>query len=312
MMNFQEFVKAVHNKVAELLPDKTITVEKKIKNNGREVTGICIRGAGESVAPILYLNDVYDSRFHEAGTEHDMAYEISSVASLIADDYKREFAGMAKHLSGYDTLHDFASIKDKICFRLVNRKENKALLENRPYHPYLDLALYFYIDTELLDKEVSGSIAITNDMMKIWGVEASDLFCLAFENTPRISEYRVKHIAEMLMDAGGEMFADELDMDDTSPAMYVATNKNSSFGASVMMDRDVCSSFADKCGKDFYILPSSVHEVLFIPDNENIKVNELADMVKEVNQTQVAKADQLSNGVYLYMKETGHTVQVAF
>lgn len=53
-------------------------------------------------------------------------------------------------------------------------------------------------------------------------------------------------------------------------------------------------------GKNFYVLPSSIHEVLIVPDNGDMQAKELESMVKEVNATQVAPADLLSDKVQYY------------
>ena len=50
---------------------------------------------------------------------------------------------------------------------------------------------------------------------------------------------------------------------------------------------------AERAGGDFYILPSSIHEVLIVPDNGEMGLKDLEAMVKEVNATQVAPADKL-------------------
>ena len=62
----------------------------------------------------------------------------------------------------------------------------------------------------------------------------------------------------------------------------------------------VMDNIAEKVGKDFYLLPSSIHEALVVPDRPDMEVDSLAAMVREVNATQVAKDEQLSDHVYRY------------
>ena len=50
-------------------------------------------------------------------------------------------------------------------------------------------------------------------------------------------------------------------------------------------------------GSDYFVLPSSIHEVLILPDNGLFEVPELNAMVKEVNETQVERQEQLSDKV---------------
>ena len=54
---------------------------------------------------------------------------------------------------------------------------------------------------------------------------------------------------------------------------------------------------------DLFILPSSVHEVLALPDNKMIGIENLRNMVREINATVVAKTEVLSDLVYRYSLE---------
>ena len=57
---------------------------------------------------------------------------------------------------------------------------------------------------------------------------------------------------------------------------------------------------AEQVGGDFFVLPSSIHEVLMIPDDGKADYRELEAMVQSINETQVAPADRLSDHVYHY------------
>ena len=56
-------------------------------------------------------------------------------------------------------------------------------------------------------------------------------------------------------------------------------------------------------GGNYYILPSSIHEVLVIPENAGLTTRELSNMVHEINQTEVAAVDRLSDKVQFYDRE---------
>ena len=62
----------------------------------------------------------------------------------------------------------------------------------------------------------------------------------------------------------------------------------------------VMDDIAEKVGGEFYILPSSVHELLIIPRNADTDLKSLESMVQEVNATQVAPEERLSDHVYAY------------
>lgn len=67
---------------------------------------------------------------------------------------------------------------------------------------------------------------------------------------------------------------------------------------------------AKRWGCDFVILPSSVHEVILTPVQEDVELSELVEMVKEINATEVREEDVLSNHVYLYEREKGTLVLI--
>lgn len=60
----------------------------------------------------------------------------------------------------------------------------------------------------------------------------------------------------------------------------------------------------------FYILPSSVHEVLIVPKGTEMEPQELGKIVREVNRTEVSRADVLSDRVYEYDREKEKICQV--
>lgn len=84
-------------------------------------------------------------------------------------------------------------------------------------------------------------------------------------------------------------------------SMYCVTNKYNMYGSGVFADTDFLKECHEKFG-DFYILPSSVHEVLFVPVSDCINAAELKDMVKEVNAT-MPITDILSSNVYKFFGE---------
>ena len=111
-----------------------------------------------------------------------------------------------------------------------------------------------------------------------------------------------------------EMMEEKLDNGNTSELfdlvvgaddvpLYVCSNESKVFGAATVLYDGLLSSFGRKLGSDFYILPSSVHEVLFVPARDGMDVMELSQMVREVNSTEVSVQDYLSDSVYYYSLE---------
>lgn len=92
--------------------------------------------------------------------------------------------------------------------------------------------------------------------------------------------------------------------DDDFP-IYALTNESMCFGAGMLFIDSILRKVVERIGCDFYILPSSVHELLFVPvdnfdeddDTEEIE-NRLLRVVWEVNHSQVEPNERLSNHIY--------------
>jgi hypothetical protein len=100
-----------------------------------------------------------------------------------------------------------------------------------------------------------------------------------------------------LLDRGEPLVPEEVG------GMYVLTNASGSLGAAALFYPDVKEKAAELLGGDYYILPSSVHEVILVPDSADIKAADLCDMVKQANRTVVDEKDILSDNVYHYSKD---------
>lgn len=89
-------------------------------------------------------------------------------------------------------------------------------------------------------------------------------------------------------------------MNEDELTLYVLTNREKIFGASAMLYSEKLKELADRFGCDLLILPSSVHEVLIVPDDRKREYDYYRWMVKEVNTTQVDPEEILSYNLYRY------------
>lgn len=85
--------------------------------------------------------------------------------------------------------------------------------------------------------------------------------------------------------------------------MYILTNHRRCFGAAEILDKKTLRTIADQIGDRFIVLPSSVHETIVLPPKEEAEYRRLADMVREVNDTQVDVEERLSDHVYVYSRD---------
>jgi hypothetical protein len=85
--------------------------------------------------------------------------------------------------------------------------------------------------------------------------------------------------------------------------MYILSNHKGINGATCLLYENVLYEFAQLIQSDFYILPSSIHEIILVPYDKTISKETLADMVKDVNRTQVARDEVLSDRVYFFSRK---------
>lgn len=90
--------------------------------------------------------------------------------------------------------------------------------------------------------------------------------------------------------------------------LYVITNTMKNLGAGALVNHSVQKALYEYFnGKNLYILPSSIHELLILPEEDSFprSVEELLSMVKAVNSTEVAEDDFLADHVYHFDFEHG-------
>lgn len=276
-----------------------VAVHEVRKNNGVTLTGLTVVKRDCNISPTLYLEPYYEE--YKAGTT------MENICREIMDTYEKHSVKC-----GFDItmVTDFNRVKDNVCFKVVNAERNKELLATVPHKQMLDLAVIFFIEV-LQDKAGSGTITIQNHFMDMWdGVDTDTLYRLALANTQRKYRGRICSMFTVMSEMLDEEYAEEffeLIVDDDVP-MYVASNVQKLLGAGVVLYDNLLRTFAERIGGDFYILPSSTHEVLFVPASVGMDVEYLRQMVRDVNATEVSEQEFLSNNVYYYSIDTDRMV----
>ncbi len=276
----------------------SISIQPVTKNNGTHLTGLAIREKVINIAPTIYLESLFE--------EYQDGMTMEAVCKEIMRLYEQ-----GKAVRGFDSrmVTDFNRAKERICFKLVNAERNRELLSGIPYIPYHDLAVVFYILVSRGHKD-AGTILVRNSFMDAWGTDTQTIYPIAMENTQRIFRGRVQsmesvmvEMMEDMLDAGdsGEFYDMPAVTEDVFP-MYVASNHDRLNGASVLLYPNLLRDFAECIGSDFYILPSSIHELIFLPDTEDMDVEYMKMMVQGINGSEVAEEEVLSDNVYFYSR----------
>lgn len=285
-MTYYQFIHEVEVKVKEGVRENvTVCIHSTVKNNGTPRHGLTIAETGINIFPTIYLEEYYQQ--FQAG---------SSVESIAGDILKLYKEVRFQHSFESDSIKDYERVKGKIVYHLINREANKELLKEVPYKEYLDLAVVFYV---LLEVNANGmaSMMIRDEHLKMWNVTEEEIYGKACENTRRLLPYEFKTMKALLEEL--------LDVEETGEedVMYVLSNRIRSYGAAVILYENRLAGVGEYLGEDYYVLPSSVHEVIIVPESAAPDQDELSRLVSEINTTQVDAEEVLSNHAYYYSRK---------
>ncbi len=300
---YEDFLVSMKQELSGYLgEDYQIELKHVIKNNGIILDGLLIRGCKESVSPSIYLNQYYE-QFCEGRDFLEIAEEILNIYEQ-SNDESREI--------GLNFRYEFNEMKSMITFRIVNYEKNQILLRTVPHLRILDLAVTFHCIVRLDDDGI-GSIRITEEHRRAWKVKLEDLWEIALENSSRLFPAVIRPMEDVVMNLmeHNNLLEDNCNLDfrnecSSNSSMYILTNQKGINGASCLLYPHVLDEFSKKLGCDFYILPSSIHELILVPQvlaSDKVMGHsrlELENMVKEINETQVAEEEVLSDSVYEY------------
>ena len=293
-MEFTNFTTLVQREVEKRAGENyRVKLNDVMKNNGVVLRGITLMQDDSNISPTIYLNPYYDA--YENGDT-----TLGTVIDEVIDTYERNKINRSidmKFFLNYET------VRSRIIFKLINTEKNRELLRDVPYIPFHDLSIVFQC---LVSEERFGnaSILIHNVHLQLWKVNARELYECALENTPLLQGYEQADMNTVLeeMKALGGIDDEEIEDMQQEVPMYVLSNKSRINGASCILYKDILKDFAMVVDKDLYVLPSSIHEVILLPSDGTQESEQLKEMVREINQSQVEKEEVLSDSVYYYRR----------
>lgn len=285
-MDYQQFVVETKEKIASLLGSgMDLQIHTALKNNGNERTGISISNKEVNASPTIYLEEFYE--------QFKLGMSLDAIAEKIVSIY--EDVKLSDSVP-VNRIRNFPEIRSKIAYRLIHAEKNTELLQTMPHILYHDLAIVFFILFEV-DDAGTATIPITNPFLDLWKTDTQTLYEIAQKNTPSLLPATFKPMRVVIDELLSRPGEDNVLEDDV---MFVLTNPLRSFGAACILYPGILEQIACQLGENFYILPSSIHEVIMIAESRSPSVDELSLLVQNTNHTQVNPEEVLSDTVYYY------------
>ena len=235
---------------------------------------------------------------------YEKIYNSGKSMDEVVDDAVNVIINALQNQPSFDveSFTDYSQMKNTLIMEVVSTETNKEMLETVPHDEIEDMSVVYRFLVNKDEKEGSATILITNEHLKALGVTPEQLHADALENAPLIKPAEIRGMTEVLLDMMGADSVSDLGLEELEEEkMYVAGVHDNIHGASVIAYQNFMDQASERIGGgDFFILPSSIHEVLIVPDNGEMDFEELENMVREVNATQVSPQDKLTDNVYHY------------
>lgn len=313
-MKIHTFICHILQKMQEEVEGEVkVSIRDITKNNGVVLTGLTFTQEDINISPTIYLEDFY-KKYQNGTSIEDILTEIKEIYYKSKLDKDIDMA--------FFTEYEIA--KKHIVYKLIHYDKNRELLKEIPHREYLDLAIVYYYLVDM--KEFSNAtILINNKHLEYWEVDEAALYNLAAKNTPRLlnvhfcgmmdvlkeiteEEFRMENVKQNKLCESKEFLEGKAQKDATG--MYVLSNVSRLYGAAAILYDGVLERCYERLEGNFFILPSSVHEVILVPDEGQVTREKLSQMVREVNATQVEEQEQLSDFVYYYNAENRGIVRL--
>lgn len=295
-MNFEEFVDQMMEETKNGLEERgrigiSVTLHKLDKiNESYEAMSIALNGARVGV------NINLDQLFEELNNGKSMEKLVGDTLDRIERDLNNipDF--------DLDAIGDYDQMKHRLSVEVVSREENRELLLNVPHKDLEDMAIIYRFDLKTHFHSKS-TLLVTNKILNYMGVTPEQLHEDALKSAPKLGPVVIMGMSEKMK----EFYPDSIFLaqnptldENGNEVMYIASTASGYRGAGVMVYPDFFEKASEKVGGSFYVLPSSRHEVILVPDNGKISFEYLKSTVRSVNITDVPPVDKLTDNVYHY------------
>lgn len=289
----EKFIEELEN---AMKPEKVELCRRKSIKVNQILDGVSVKYPNSIVAPVIYLEEKYKC-YQEGYTVHKLVKE--------AEEYLKNVKQNMLDKSEISVL----DAKKNLYCAIINAEENEELLKNSPHEGINDLAVIARCKVG-----ENSSFIVTNDLCDYLQMTSEEILEQAHRNTEK-QTFQCKNMNQVMRDMMLEEGMPEEDVNELISmlemqcSMYVVSNETMIDGAAAMVSKTAMNQAYEIIGDDFYILPSSRHELILMPKGKGSDVQDLKLVVKEVNKTVCPSFDRLSDNVYRY---DGRTKKITF
>jgi hypothetical protein len=268
--------------------DTTIQMVKK--SNDRELHCLTIKSTLGQMAPVMYLDELWEL-YQDGMTTKDLAKHIL-LDYATHRDKEKDFTS---------TIEDKEQLMKALRVRMVDARCNENYLKNCVHRTVeSDLALIAEIHFDTPEQFGYYSSIVTLDLAESHDLDTEELMDRAIQNARNEEGESLFILASNLFtERPKNVLNAKLDKKD----IFILSNHLQMSGAHVIVTRpDVMESIRKKIG-DFWIIPSSRHEVLLMSKERGLMPEQLLEMLHEANRQVVSDDDFLSDDIFEYTEK---------
>lgn len=296
-MDKREFFEFLRDEIIEAMPElenaQFFTREVK-KDNNRVYNALNIKRPELSISPSYNFDSLYN--------EYERTGDMYTIISLI----KSGFEHMPNLRKMNIDFNDYDSIRDNITMVVRSKDRCMDIINDVPYVEQGEFIGLFKIEFQRNEHE-SYAALISNATLEAYGITKDELYDQAKENDKK-NTYKqpiLCDINDIIFNIiAGEKLFDEKNLLENNEIinieddeLLVLSNRGSREGAALLFNEDVLERISEVMNGDYYIIPSSIHEVIVLKE---MPAPELNQMIAEVNNTQVEPEDVLSYNAQYY------------
>lgn len=304
-MNFEQFKDYAKDMVREYLPDNfrdaSLQIHECEKLNTK-YTGLIIIAPNQTASPTLNLDSLFQSYRQ---SEEQFKSDLINLSEQIRNN---------PEVIDQSQIFEYEKAKEHLFIRVSAAERNRQMLEHAPHQVVAGLAVTYHVEVPGAGEGIRSTI-VNNQLMEQYGITKEQLHQDALENSMKLFPPTVKSmeslftkillgedIRDSMTGARSEesLTAEIQAVIDTHDPMIVVTNTEKMHGAAAIFYPELLDKIGQVWGQDFFILPSSIHETIMVPDDGKLNIATLKEMVIETNMNVVSLEDKLADEVFHY------------
>jgi hypothetical protein len=272
MRDFAEMVALEIRNTTEL----EAQVNGKQMPDGTERFGVTVKEKDANIAPSIYVEDMKEQGL----TVEEAAAEVLK----LYEQYKAPNVNV-------EWFMDFEQVKEKLFVKMLPQTFKTEVSRSAKAYGFEDLILVPYVKTEF--NGFKGTILVKAEHIEKWGTTKRAVLDKAIANTKKEDVF-IQSMASFMEETLGE----DMGLPDDIYGPLIITNKEKIFGASAILAR--VKELKERFTNGFFVIPSSVHELLIIPKEMGMTEEAITAMVGQVNESVLVPEEVLSNHAYTF------------